>query len=113
MNAQSAEININELDFKLRDKLNVYLQRLIDNGGSDLHVKSGSFIRGRFNGEIVTMSDEILSKEDGLTLAKELLRTNFKDLVTNRNVDFTYKLNDDYSFSREYVFSDGRSLGGF
>ena len=110
MNAQSAEININELDFKLRDKLNVYLQRLIDNGGSDLHVKSGSFIRGRFNGEIVTMSDEILSKEDGLTLAKELLRTNFKDLVTNRNVDFTYKLNDDYRFRANMFFQmDGVS----
>ncbi|WP_169754033.1 type IV pilus twitching motility protein PilT [Campylobacter curvus] len=110
MNVQPAEININELDFKLRDKLNVYLQRLIDNGGSDLHVKSGSFIRGRFNGEIVTMSDEILSKEDGLTLAKELLRTNFKDLVANRNVDFTYKLNEDYRFRANMFFQmDGVS----
>ncbi|MCD8213508.1 MAG: PilT/PilU family type 4a pilus ATPase [Campylobacter sp.] len=104
MSMQSIEVDIDKLDFKLREKLNIYLQRLIDGYGSDLHVKSGSFIRGRFNGEIVVLSDEILSKEDGLTLAKELLRTNFKQLVENKNVDFTYKLNDDYRFRVNMFF---------
>ncbi|OPA76449.1 type IV pili twitching motility protein PilT [Campylobacter pinnipediorum subsp. pinnipediorum] len=104
------DVDVSKLDFKLRDELNAYLRQLIEREGSDLHIKSNSYIRGRFNGEMQIMSDKILSKQDGITLAKELLRTNFKDLVEQRNVDFTYKLNDDYRFRVNIFFQmDGVS----
>ncbi|SUX10572.1 twitching mobility protein [Campylobacter sputorum subsp. sputorum] len=77
-------VDINELDYKQRDRLNVYLKKLVSDNGSDLHFKSGSVVRGRFNGKIKPMSDEIFSQKDGLTLAKELLRTRFDELVEKK-----------------------------
>lgn len=104
------DVDVSKLDFRLRDELNGYLLDLVKRGGSDLHVKSNSHIRGRFNGEMQIMSDKILSREDGLILAKELLRTNFKELVEHRSVDFTHKLNDDYRFRVNIFFQmDGVS----
>ena len=72
-----------------------YLNKLVEYGGSDLHIKSGSNIKGRINGEIVSMSKEILGHDDGLILAKELLRGRFDELVEKKNIDFTFKLNDE------------------
>ena len=46
-------VDISKLDFKLRDELNGYLEELVREGGSDLHVKSNSVIRKRINGEMV------------------------------------------------------------
>lgn len=88
----------------LKDKLNDYLSNLVERGGSDLHIKSGRCVRGRYNGEIYKMSDEILSYEDTMTLTKEILRSNFENLVAKKNVDFTYKLNEDYRFRANIFF---------
>ncbi len=104
------EINVNELTFEMTKKLKYYLSKLIENKGSDLHIKSGSNIRGRINGQIVSLSKEILSHEDSVILAKELLRTRFPDLVKYKNLDFTYKLNDDFRFRVNIFFQiDGIS----
>ncbi len=65
-------------------RLRFYLSKLVEYEGSDLHIKSGTNIRGRINGEIVSMSKEILSHQDGLTLAKELLRGRFIELVEKK-----------------------------
>ncbi len=104
------KIDISSLTFEMTKKLNHYLAKLITNKGSDLHIKSGSNIRGRINGSIVPMSKGILSHDDSVTLAKELLRTRFPELVEVKNVDFTYKLNDDYRFRVNMFFQiDGIS----
>ena len=104
------EINVSELTFEATKKLKYYLSKLVENKGSDLHVKSGSNIRGRINGQIVSLSKEILSYEDSITLAKELLRTRFSDLVEQKNLDFTYKLNDEFRFRVNIFFQvDGIS----
>ncbi len=104
------EINVNELTFEMTKKLKYYLSKLVENKGSDLHIKSGSNIRGRINGQIVSLSKEILSHEDSIILAKELLRTRFPDLVEHKNLDFTYKLNDDFRFRVNIFFQiDGIS----
>lgn len=97
-------VNINELDFKRRDKLNEYLKKLVNGGGSDLHLKSNSQIWGRFNGKIKAMSDEIISPQDGLILAKELLRTRFSELVEKKSVDFTYRIGDEFRFRVNIFF---------
>ncbi len=104
------KVNIDALSFEMTKKLNHYLVKLIENQGSDLHIKSGSNIRGRINGRIVSMSKGILSHDDSVLLAKELLRTRFAKFVEVKNIDFTYKLNDDYRFRVNMFFQiDGVS----
>ncbi len=104
------EVNVESLSFEMTKKLRFYLSKLVKHDGSDLHIKSGANIRGRINGEIVSMSKEILTHEDGVVLAKELLRGRFKELVEKKNLDFTFKLNDDYRFRVNFFFQiDGVS----
>ena len=105
-----ANVDVESLTFEMTKKLRFYLSKLVEYGGSDLHIKSGLNIRGRINGEIVPLSKEILSHEDGLVLAKELLRTRFNDLVEQKNIDFTFKLNEEYRFRVNLFFQvDGVS----
>ncbi|MDY3664163.1 MAG: PilT/PilU family type 4a pilus ATPase [Campylobacter sp.] len=104
-------VDISKLDFKLRDELNGYLEELVREGGSDLHIKSNSVIRKRIHGEMVPVSSSrFLSTQEGLTLAKELLRGRFNDLVENKSADFIHKLNEDYRFRVNIFFQmDGVS----
>jgi len=105
-----AEVNVSELTFEMTKKLKFYLSKLVEHKGSDLHLKTGTTIRGRINGEIVSFSQEVLSYQEGLTLAKELLRSRFGELVEKKNIDFTFKLNDDYRFRVNMFFQvDGVS----
>ena len=91
--------------------LDEYLIKLIELGGSDLHVKSNKVIRGRFNGEIFTMGDQILDYDSSIILAKEILGANYYSLIKRKSVDFTYKLNDDYRFrSNVFLQMDGISF---
>ena len=107
---QNEAVNVNELTFEMTKKLRFYLSKLVENRGSDLHVKTGTNIRGRINGEIVSFSKEILDYQDGLTLAKELLRSRFSELVEKKNIDFTFKLNEEYRFRVNMFFQvDGVS----
>lgn len=99
------EVNVAELDFKLRDELNVYLKELISTGGSDLHIKAESLIRKRVHGDIIPIeNNRFLNKNEALTLAKELLRGRFSELVEKKSVDFTYTLSDDYRFRVNIFF---------
>jgi twitching motility protein PilT len=103
-------VNVESLTFEMTKRLKFYLSKLVEYNGSDLHIKSGATIRGRISGEIVPLSKEILTHEDGLTLAKELLRSRFDELVRTKNVDFTFKLNDEYRFRVNLFFQvDGVS----
>lgn len=104
------EVNVGELTFEMTKKLKFYLSKLVEFHGSDLHVKTGANIRGRINGEMTSLSQEILSHQDGLLLAKELLRSRFPELIEKKNIDFTFKLNDDYRFRVNMFFQvDGVS----
>ncbi len=104
------EVNVSELTFEMTKKLKFYLSKLVENNGSDLHVKTGTSIRGRINGEIIPFSKEILSHSDGVMLSKELLRGRFHEFIEKKNIDFTFKLNDDYRFRVNMFFQvDGVS----
>lgn len=106
----AVSVDVESLTFEMTKRLKFYLSKLVEHGGSDLHIKSGTNIRGRINGEIVSMSKETLTHEDGLTLAKELLRSRFVELVEKKNLDFTFKLNDEYRFRVNLFFQvDGVS----
>ncbi len=104
------QVNVNELTFEMTKKLKYYLSKLVEYKGSDLHFKTGSNIRGRINGEVVLFSRDVVSHEDGVTLAKELLRGRFKEFIEKKSIDFTFKLNDEFRFRVNMFFQiDGVS----
>jgi len=97
-------VDVQQLDFKMLEKLKFYLSGLIKHGGSDLHLKSGAVFRGRINGEMIPLSNEVLTHEDGIQLAKEVLRSRFGELVDQKSVDFNFKLNEEYRFRGNMFF---------
>lgn len=104
------QVDPKTLTYEMTEKLEFYLKGLIKYEGSDLHIKSGSLFRGRINGEMIPLSDEILLYDDGIQLAKELLKGRFAELVKNKSVDFNYKLNEQYRFRGNIFFqTDGIS----
>jgi len=107
---EESNFDVHSLSFEMDKKLRFYLSGLVDHGGSDLHIKSGSHYRGRIQGEMRKLSDETLSYKDGIQLAKEVLKGRFKDLVRDKSVDFNYKLNEKYRFRGNMFFqADGVS----
>lgn len=103
-------VNVSELTFETIDKVRRELKRLIELGGSDLHIKSNSTMRARINGEIVSFGDEIFSKSDGITFAKELLRTRFGEFVEKKEMDLVYIYDETLRFRVNIFFQmDGVS----
>ena len=94
-----------------KEELNKYLTVLISKGGSDLHVKAGNGVMARINGVLYKMESPHLSREDVIELVKELLRSRFEEFVKNKNIDFSYKLNENFRFRANVFFQiDGPSL---
>ena len=105
-----ADPNVQQLTFATLKKIRAYLQRMIDAGGSDLHIKSNAVVRARINGDIIPLSGEILSKEDALTFAKELLRGRFNEFVKNKELDLVYPYDEKTRFRVNIFFQmDGVS----
>jgi twitching motility protein PilT len=105
-----AEVNVEELTFETLKRVRGYLKRMIDAGGSDLHLKSNGVVRARINGEIVPLSGDIFSKEDGIMFAKELLRGRFNEFVENKELDLTYPFDENTRFRVNIFFQmDGVS----
>ena len=46
-NIGQLKVNVEKLDFAVTRRIRAYLKKLIEMGGSDLHVKAGSQIRAR------------------------------------------------------------------
>ncbi len=104
------EIDLNKLTYETLKKIRAYLQRMLDAGGSDLHVKANSVVRARVNGDIIPLSGEILSKEEALTFAKELLRTRFAEFVEKKELDLVYPYDENTRFRVNIFFQmDGVS----
>jgi twitching motility protein PilT len=99
-----------KLTFETLKKVRVYLKRMLDAGGSDLHVKANSVIRARIQGEIVPLSGEIFSHEESIKFAKELLRARFGEFVENKEIDFVYPYDEANRFRVNVFFQmDGVS----
>ena len=97
-------VNVDELNFEVLKKIRGYLRRMVDAGGSDLHIKANSVVRARINGEIIPLSGEILSKDDALVFAKELLRTRFAELVEKKELDLVYPFDENTRFRINIFF---------
>ncbi len=89
-NIDSLRVDVEKLDFAVTRRVRTYLKKLIDMGGSDLHLKAGAKIRARINGDIIVFSNEVFSKDDAIVFAKELTRTRYPEFVQNKEMDMTY-----------------------
>ncbi len=96
--------DLGELNFEVLKKIRGYLRRMVDAGGSDLHVKANAVVRARINGEIIPLSGEIFSKDDALIFAKELLRTRFPELVEKKELDLVYPFDENTRFRINIFF---------
>lgn len=97
-------VDLHELNFEVLKKIRGYLRRMVDAGGSDLHIKANAVVRARINGEIIPLSGEILSKDDALIFAKELLRTRFPELVEKKELDLVYPFDENTRFRINIFF---------
>ena len=106
MNQKKLEpiVDISKLTFETLKKIRAYLKRMIEAGGSDLHVKANSVVRARINGEIIPLSGEIFSYEDSLTFAKELLRSRFGEFVEKKELDLVYPFDEKNRFRVNIFF---------
>jgi len=94
-----------------REDLNKYLNALIHYSGSDLHIKSGNGIKARVQGKLVSFDSPQLKRDDVIELLKNILRSRFDEFIKNKEIDFNYKLNENYRFRGNAFFQiDGPSV---
>lgn len=86
------QVDVSKLDFEISRKVDKKLLKMLEMGGSDLHIKATAPVRARVDGEIRQLGDWVISKEEALTFSKELLRTRFSELVEKKEVDLTYTI---------------------
>ncbi len=104
------EVDVSSLTFEQLKKIRAYLKKMIEVGGSDLHIKANAVIRARINGSIVQFSGGIFSKEDALTFAKELLKGRFAEFVEQKELDLVYPFDENNRFRVNIFFQmDGVS----
>jgi len=84
---------------------------MIQHKGSDLHIKSGNMVKARIHGNLVNMGSAFFKKEDVTNLLKEILKDRFNEFVKNKEIDFNYKLDENYRFRVNAFFQiDGPSI---
>jgi len=106
----NTEVDIDSLTFEQLKKVRLYLKKMIEVGGSDLHIKANSTMRARINGKITQFAGGIFSKEDALTFAKELLKGRFVELVEKKELDLVYPFDENNRFRVNIFFQmDGIS----
>ncbi|MFZ2889905.1 type IV pilus twitching motility protein PilT [Sulfuricurvum sp.] len=93
-----------DLNLDVLKKIKGYLRRMVDAGGSDLHIKANAVVRARINGEIIPLSGEILSKDDALIFAKELLQIRFSELLEKKELDLVYPFDENTRFRINIFF---------
>jgi twitching motility protein PilT len=103
-------VDVTKLTFEQLKKIRLHLKKMIEVGGSDLHVKANSVIRARINGEMKQFSGSILTKDDALTFAKELLKGRFGEFVEKKELDLVYPFDENNRFRVNIFFQmDGVS----
>ncbi|NWF66975.1 MAG: PilT/PilU family type 4a pilus ATPase [Campylobacterales bacterium] len=91
--------------------LKSYLKKMIDLGGSDLHIKSNSNIRSRIRGDMAIISKDIFPKSAVEMLAKEILKDDFEKFFTKKEYDYSFVLDENYRFRLNMFYQiDGISM---
>ncbi len=89
----------------MEQRLKLYLNSLVANEGSDLHLKSGSHVRVRVNGVLRKLGNDHLDAKQMDVLAQEIMpKTRYEKLQNERTVDFTYVLDAMSRFRVNFFF---------
>jgi twitching motility protein PilT len=92
--------------------LDELLKKLVDDGGSDLHVLSGDPIRMRVSGDLVSVTDEPVSAKDALDQFRDIMSLRHKEVLDeDEQVDFAYEINEVGRF-RVNIFKHLNGIGG-
>ena len=95
-----------------RADLNKFLYHMIKLGGSDLHIKSGGKIKARVHGKLTDFTQVPLPKAHVIELLKDILTPErFNEFLKKKELDFSYKLDDNYRFRVNAFFQiEGPSI---
>ncbi len=95
----------------MKQRLKLYLNTLVANSGSDLHLKSGSYVRARVHGLLKKLGDDQLTHHQLDQLAREIMTEGqYQKLQDERSVDFTYVLDSSNRFRVNFFYQmDGLS----
>jgi len=89
----------------MEKRLKLYLNSLVANSGSDLHLKSGSHVRVRVQGDLRKLGDEYLTDQQIDQLAQEIMtESRYRKLEDDRTVDFTYVLDEMSRFRVNFFY---------
>lgn len=103
--------NMNNDQIKLFEQVKAFLYKMIEVGGSDLYIKAGSYIFARIKGDVHRLSNVKISREMGMEICKILLRGRTKEFIENKEIDFTFKLDENYRFRANAFFQlDGPTV---
>jgi twitching motility protein PilT len=92
----------------MEKKLKQYLDYLIKHNGSDLHLKAGSNVHMRVNGELFALKDDKLTNEDMIEIAKEMLTTpQYNQLIESKELDCSYALDESKRFRVNFFYQVG------
>lgn len=96
----------------MKAKLDQYLQFVVENRGSDLHLKSGAVIHYRKDGELLTLYNDICSVSDIENIAKSILSDEqFEQLQETKELDLNYSFDDKNHFRVNFFYHvDGLSI---
>ncbi len=94
----SEKIDVSKLTFEQLRKIRAYLKKMVEVGGSDLHIKANSNIRARIHGNITQLSRGIFTKEEADTFAKELLKERYPEFIEKKELDMVYPFDEKTRF---------------
>ena len=80
------------------ERLNGWLQMLIESDGADLHIKSKSQIHARIKGAIVLLSNEVINSQEMKELVKALIGEGYEEFKKIKEFDGGYSPDDKYRF---------------
>ena len=88
------------------------LEKLVEDGGSDLHIVSGDPVRMRVHGDLMCVTDEPVDAKDVFEALKEVMTMRNKEVLeSDEQVDFAYELEGKARF-RANVFRHLNGVGG-
>ena len=94
---------------EIKERLNAWLNMLIEVNGADLHIKTNGQIRARVKDDIILLSKEAIDRDTMLSIVKMLTGDDYERFRENKEFDGAYALNDQYRF-RVNIFMH---LGGY
>jgi len=80
-----------------------YLKHMVENKGSDLHIKAGSVFRARIQGSIKKLGKDIFTKEDADAFARDFLGERYEEFVETKEMDTVYPF-DEFTRFRVNMF---------